>query len=80
MAGIGVDAMHCLNCDELVSVVTENALDAPDVELGHCPACSGRRLKELPAVNDIADPSQPSPPPCPKCGALLDVSREFIWD
>lgn len=79
-AGVGVDAMHCLDCDELVSVVTENAFDAPGVELGRCPDCSGQRLEGVPGVYDIDEGSQPSPLPCPKCRALLLVSRQFIWD
>ena len=82
MAGLGLTPMHCLDCDELVSVVSGNALDQPDVPMGTCPRCSGRRLLEWLLDEDTLEQSGPRPPLglCPKCGGPVEISGRFIWD
>ena len=85
---IRTQTMTCLDCRELVDVITgfhfENERDD---DIGRCPKCKGRRLKEWgegrtghhefgedapgPWIDENLGP-RPSGP-CPRCGDIMDL-------
>lgn len=56
MAGVELTAMRCLDCKELVSVVTANACESDDAQIGLCPRCARRSLVAWPIDEDWSAP------------------------
>lgn len=65
-----VETMVCLDCKELMDVLTAAAPDLKTVEK-KCDECEGKNLKVFHSGKTR----------CPKCGARLKKSEDFIlWD
>jgi len=65
-----VETMVCLDCKELMDVLTAAAQDLKPVEK-KCNECEGKNLKVF----------HPGKTRCPKCGARLKKSEDFnLWD
>jgi predicted nucleic acid-binding Zn ribbon protein len=65
-----VETMVCLDCKEMMDVLTAAAPDLKPAE-GKCDECGGKNLKVF----------HPGKTRCPKCGARLKKSGDFkLWD
>jgi predicted nucleic acid-binding Zn ribbon protein len=65
-----VEAMVCLDCKEMMDVLTAAAPDLKPVER-KCDECGGKNLKVFHSGKTR----------CPKCGARLKKSEDFnLWD
>jgi predicted nucleic acid-binding Zn ribbon protein len=66
-----VESMVCLDCKELMDVLTAPAPDLKPIE-PRCGECKGQNLKKF----------HPGKTRCPKCGARLrkDPNSDVLWD
>jgi DNA-directed RNA polymerase subunit RPC12/RpoP len=84
LLGTFLEPMVCLDCRQLVSVVTAVFYSELGPELNACPLCGGRRLAALPkrrfgeqALNSEFRLGRRAD--CPRCGGPLAVTPTGNW-